>query len=73
MSARRLLQYLNRLWLYAISKGYTDFNIIANIDKGAHITRTAVKHFACITDLTVLEELINAIYNYNGITALKTL
>ncbi len=73
VSAKRLLQYLNRLWLYAISKGYTDFNIIANIDKGAHIKRTAVKHFACIADLTVLEELINAIYNYNGITALETL
>ena len=66
VSAKRLLQYLNRLWLYAVSKGYTDFNIIANIDKGAHITRTNVKHFSCITDLPILEELVNAIYNYSG-------
>jgi integrase len=66
VSAKRLLQYLNKLWLYAVSKGYCDFNIIMNIDKSAHITRTPVNHYSCITDLNILEELINSIYNYSG-------
>ncbi len=66
VSAKRLLQYLNKLWLYAISKGYADNNIILNIDKSAHITRTKVKHYACITNIAILRELVNAIYNYSG-------
>jgi len=66
VSAKRLLQYLNRLWLYATSKGYCDFNVVANIDKVSHITKTKVSHYAKITNINVLEELVNAIYNYNG-------
>ncbi len=66
VSAKRLLQYFNRLWLYATSKGYCDFNVVANIDKVSHITKTKVSHYAKITDINVLGELVNAIYNYNG-------
>lgn len=66
VSASRLLLYLNKLWLYAISKGYCDFNQIANIDGKTIIDKTKVNHHACIVDLDTLQELTNAIYTYNG-------
>jgi integrase len=65
-SAKRLLQYLNRLWLYAISKGYANFNVTSNIDKTSLITKKTVLHYPKITDIKILKELVNAIYNYNG-------
>ena len=66
VSAKRLLQYLSKLWLYAVSKGYCEYNIIYNIDKTSHITKTRINHHAKIVDLNILQELINAIYNYSG-------
>ncbi len=65
-SAKRLLQYFSRLWLYAVSKGYVNFNITANIDKNALITKKQVIHYSKIVDLNILAELTNAIHNYTG-------
>lgn len=70
-SAKRLLQYLYRIWKYAITKGYVEFNIIANIDASSIITKKQVIHYAKIVNLTILEELVNAIYNYTGHYSVK--
>jgi integrase len=70
VSAKRMLQYLNRLWLYAISKGYCKFNIISNIDKSSILTNTKIKHHPCI-DEHILPELVNAIYDYRGHYSVK--
>ncbi len=63
--SKRLLQYLNKIWLFAISRGYTEYNIIQNIDKEAVIEKSISKHQPCIDD-EHLPELINSIYSYQG-------
>ncbi len=71
VSAKRLLQYLNRIWLFAINKDCVKYNIIANIDPKDLIEKRQVKNYPKITDLDILKELINAIYNYNGHPSIK--
>jgi len=66
VSAKRLLQYLNKLWAYAVDGEYCEYNIIQKIDKESYITATRIKHHPKIVDLNILQELINAIYNYSG-------
>ena len=70
-SAKRLLQYLNKLWIYATSKDYCEYNLIASIDKTSHITRRRVSHYAKIIDINILKELVNAIYDYSGHVSTK--
>lgn len=65
-TANKLHQYLNRLWIYAISNGYCEYNIIANIDKKSIIPKTETKSYAKIVEKDQLRELIKAIYKYNG-------
>ena len=69
-SARRLYTYLDNLWRYAIMEGYCKINIIANIHKSI-LQKTVKKSYPKITDLDILKELINAIYNYNGHPSIK--
>ena len=64
-TAKRLFSYLDNLWRYATMKGYCKFNIIANIHKSI-LKKTPNNSYAKITDLIILRELINAIYNYDG-------
>lgn len=70
-SAKKLIQYLNRLWLYAISQGYCDFNIVSNIDRKSILPKKQVVHYSKITDLAILSELIKAIYKYTGHYSVK--
>lgn len=65
-SASRLFQYLNNLWQYATMQGYCKFNIIANIHKKTILKPRKKKNYAKITDIKILKELINKIYNYQG-------
>ena len=65
-SASRLFGYLNNLWQYATMKGYCEFNIIANIQKQAILTKPTPKSYSKITDTDILSELIKDIYNYKG-------
>lgn len=61
--ALRLFNYLDNLWRYATMKGYCDFNIITNIHKESILKKVEKKHYSKITDLPILKELINSIYN----------
>lgn len=66
VSAKRLLQYLNKVWLFAISKGYCDDNILTKIDNQSILTSTTAKNMPKVVNLEVLKELVNAIYSYRG-------
>jgi len=66
VSAERLLQYLNKLWVYAKKVKYCKDNVVSSIDKSDCISKTKVKHYARIVDIAILGELIDAIYGYNG-------
>lgn len=65
-SASRLFTYLNNLWQYATTKGYCDFNIIANIHKKTILTPPTVKHYSKIIDPEILKSLVKSIYTYKG-------
>jgi len=64
-TSKRLFNYLDNLWRYATMKGYCKFNIISNIHKSI-LKKTSNNSYAKITDLIILKELVNAIYNYDG-------
>lgn len=65
-TSRRLFTYLNDLWQFACSRKLCKHNIIANIHKKSTLPKVEKVHYPKITDLSVLEELIDAIYNYHG-------
>lgn len=52
-------------------KGYSNFNIIANIDKKTILTPVKQKHYSKITDIDILKKLIHKIYNYDGHPSVK--
>ena len=64
--ASRLYNYLDNLFRYAVLKRYCDRNLLADIRKSDIIKPRTAKHMPKITDLEILKELVNAIYNYNG-------
>lgn len=63
-TAHRLLTDCNRLWLFAVSHGYTAANIIANISKKDALQTHEKKHYAKIVDEKILSELLRAIDGY---------
>ena len=64
--ASRLFTHLDNLFRYAVLKKYCDRNILADIRKKDIVKPRISKHMAKITDLGILKQLINEIYNYNG-------
>lgn len=74
-TARRLFNYFDDLWKFATTEGYCEFNIITNIHKKSVLQSAKPKHYPKITDITILKELIQAIYSlnrhYNSTNALK--
>lgn len=70
-TADRIFGYLNRIWLYAINREYTENNIIANISKKDTLKRNEVKHYPKITDEATLKELLNAIGNHDSSVIVK--
>ena len=64
-TARRLLAHCNRLWIFAISYGYCEYNIVANISREA-LPRPRAKHYAKVTDEKILGQLLKDINNYKG-------
>lgn len=63
-TADRLFSHCKGIWLYAISKGYTDRNIIADIDKRNTLAKVDNTHRPKITDEAILRDLLTAIDNY---------
>ncbi|MBD3796030.1 MAG: integrase arm-type DNA-binding domain-containing protein [Epsilonproteobacteria bacterium] len=70
-TADRLYGYCNRIWLYAISLGYTNYNIMQNISKKDTLSKVNTKHYPKITDEKILIELLRSIDNYNNSLSVK--
>jgi len=65
-TAKRLLGYFHDLWQFACTHGYCDFNIVPNIHAKSVLPKIVKKHYACITDPSILKQLVNSIYTYGG-------
>ncbi len=67
-TAFRLFNYLSNLWSYAVLKDYCEYNYLANINKKDVLVEKRIsKNFEKITDELIFKELVNKIYNYDGI------
>lgn len=64
-SAHRMISECNRLWLHALQHGYTQFNIIGNIDKRHALKKIPKRHYASTTDLSTLKQYFEFAQNYH--------
>ncbi len=64
-TAKKLKQHLGRIWLFAVTSGYCESNIIANISNEV-LPAPKVKNRPKITDEKILGRLLNDIDNYSG-------
>ncbi len=64
-TAKKLKQFLGRIWLFAVTSGYCDTNIIANISNEV-LPAPQTKNSPKITDEVILGKLLNDIDNYSG-------
>jgi len=64
-TAKRLKQFLNRIWLFAVTSGYCEDNIISNISNEI-LPAPKTKNMAKITDEKMLGKLLNDLDNYQG-------
>jgi integrase len=70
-TAYRIHNYMNQIYQYAISKGYCQTNIMANINVKSILPKMKTLHHPKITNLQTLKELVNAIENYHGNISVK--
>ena len=70
-TAEIINQILNRVFLFAVSSGYADVNIMANIDAKSLIPKTKVEHYAKLTERQDLKAFFNAIYDYPHFETIK--
>jgi len=64
-TAKKLKQFLGRIWLFSVTSGYCKDNIIANISDEV-LPSPKVKHISKITDEILLGKLLNDIDGYTG-------
>ena len=70
-TAEIINQIFNRVFLFAVSSGYAEVNIMANIDAKSLIPKTKVEHYAKLTERQDLKEFFNAIYDYPHFETIK--
>lgn len=70
-TAEIINQILNRVFLFAVSSGYAEINIMANIDAKTLIPKTKVEHYAKLTEREDLKAFFNAIYDYPHFETIK--
>ncbi|MFK5937792.1 MAG: integrase arm-type DNA-binding domain-containing protein [Sulfurimonas sp.] len=70
-STKKTLNLLERIYKHAITREYTEHNIIADFDKKIVLKKKAVRHHPTITDDKTLKLLLEAINNYQGEIATK--
>lgn len=70
-TAEIINQILNRIFLFAVSSGYAEVNIMANIDAKSLIPKTKVEHYAKLTERQDLKGFFNAIYDYPHFETIK--
>jgi integrase len=69
-SAKRLKQFLNRIWKFAVTSGYCEVNIIDKISDEV-LPAPKTKHFSKITDEIMLKKLLHSIDTYTGSKVVK--
>lgn len=69
-TAKRLKQFLHRIWLFAVTSGYCDANIILNISNEV-LPTPKTKNMPRITDEAILGKLLNDIDTYKGNIVVK--
>ena len=70
-TAEIINQILNRVFLFAVSSGYAELNIMANIDAKSLIPKTKVEHYAKLTERQDLKAFFNVIYDYPHFETIK--
>jgi len=70
-TANRLFSYLKNIYSYAMLHGFIDRNILIEINKNHFLTTQNTKHIPKITNPDILKELVNAIYNYKGMSSIR--
>ena len=71
--ASRIFIFLRGIYNFAIFKGYIEKNIFNNSkdEKKYYLQKLEVKHFSKIVDINILKELVNDIYNYQGMHSVR--
>lgn len=65
-TARRVLQYLKKIFKWAIARELVEHSPVAHIDPRDHLSRVGVKHRAAIKDPTQFAALLRSIDAYQG-------
>ncbi len=65
-STKKTLNLLERIYKYAIARGYTEHNITADFDKKAILKKRTVRHHATFTDDTSIKLLLESVEKYQG-------
>lgn len=61
----KMLGWCKRVWSFATSHGYCEYNVIVNISREI-LPKVKVKHYPKITDEKILGQLLRDIDNYKG-------
>ncbi len=69
-TAKRLKEFLNRIWKFAVTSGYCEENIISKISNEV-LPTPKVKHISKITDEVILSKLFKDIDNYSEYEVVK--
>jgi len=70
-TAKRLKQFLYRIWLFGVTSGYCEANIISNISNEV-LPSPKTKSLSKITDEAILGKLLNDMDNYEGNIIVKS-
>jgi integrase len=65
-TARRVLQYLKKIFKWSIARGFIEHSPVAHIDPRDHLPRVGVKHRAAIKDPIQFGLLLRSIDAYQG-------
>ncbi len=63
-SANKTLNLIERMLKYAVTKGYADRNVVADLDKSMLLKKIPTKHRAALTDEKDIAVLMHAIEEY---------
>ena len=71
--ANKIFTYIRNLFNYAIFKGYLAHNIFSNArdEKKFYVKKQEVVHFSKVSDINILKDLVNDIYNYKGMHSIR--
>jgi len=62
----KLINYLSRIYKYAVTYNYAEHNIIADIDKRDVIKQIKVKHFSALTKPKEIKQFMDDLHEYGN-------